>query len=92
MAAFLTLSVAPLPLALKFRRKGGHTWRQVDLTQIGREGVLKFSKALSGGDVRPNRVQPLINSRKGEVGKIKHLLRSMSYSKKNQKKTKVKTK
>jgi len=29
VAAFLTLSAALLLLALKFRRKGGHTWRQV---------------------------------------------------------------
>ena len=59
---------------------------RMGLTQTVREGVLKFSKALSGADVRPNRVQPLINSRKGKAGKIKHLLRSMSYSKKKPKK------
>jgi len=57
------------------------------LTQTVREGVLKFSKALSGADVRPNRVQPLKNSRKGKDCKIKHLLRSMS-EKTTQKKTK----
>jgi len=57
-------------------------WLRIGLTQTVREGVLEFSKALSGADVRPNRVQPLINSRKGKAGKREHLVRSMRYSKK----------
>jgi len=44
---------------------------EVDLTQTGCEGVLEFSKALSRGDVCPNRVQPLMNPRKGKFGKNK---------------------
>jgi len=55
---------------------------EVDLTQTGCEGVLEFSKALSGGDVHPNRVQLLMNPRKGKFSKTKHQLKRMSYSKK----------
>ena len=58
---------------------------EVDLTQTRCESVLEFSKALFGGDVRPNRVQPLMNPGKGKFDNKKHLLRSMSYSQKKPK-------
>jgi len=44
---------------------------------------------LSEGDVHPNRVQPVMNPRKGKFGKTKHLLKRMSYSQKKQKKGKT---